>query len=82
MKQNRKLTKVLLMVYLLALTWIILFKLQMDFSNLRDMNYRSVNLSLVNYIVWLSLNFMKKNYTKSKSHILIKWRQKMIIEIW
>ena len=28
MKQNRKLTKVLLMVYLLALTWIILFKLQ------------------------------------------------------
>lgn len=44
MKQNRKLTKVLLMVYLLALTWIILFKLQMDFSNLRDMNYRSVNL--------------------------------------
>lgn len=44
MKQNRKLTKVLLMVYLLALTWIILFKLQVDFSNLRDMNYRSVNL--------------------------------------
>lgn len=31
MKQNRKLTKVLLMVYLLALTWIILFKFQMDF---------------------------------------------------
>ena len=44
MKQNRKLTKVLLMVYLLALTWIILLKLQVDFSNLRDMNYRSVNL--------------------------------------
>lgn len=44
MKQSKKLTKVLLIVYLLALTWIILFKLQVDFSSLRDMNYRSVNL--------------------------------------
>ena len=31
MKQNRKLTKVLLTVYLLALTWIILFKLRWIF---------------------------------------------------
>lgn len=45
MKQNRKLTKVLLMVYLLALTWIILFKLQMDFSNLRDMTTEASILS-------------------------------------
>ena len=45
MKQNRKLTKVLLMVYLLALTWIILFKLQMDFSNLRDMNLSLIHIS-------------------------------------
>ena len=47
MKQNRKLTKVLLMVYLLALTWIILFKLQMDFSNLRDMNYFGIYVSML-----------------------------------
>ena len=44
MKQNRKLTKVFLMVFRLALTWIFLFMLQMDFSILRDLNYRSVNL--------------------------------------
>ena len=59
MKQDRKLAKVLLMVYLLALTWIILFKLQMDFSNLRDMNYRSVNHFFISCLAcetaWLTL---------------------------
>lgn len=46
--QNRanykKLTGVLFAIYLIVLSWIILFKMQFDIAILSDMNFRSVNL--------------------------------------
>ena len=46
MKENRQqnLTKVLLFIYLFVLTWIILFKMQINLSYLGNMNYRNINL--------------------------------------
>ena len=40
--QSKKLTKGLFIVYLLALTWIIIFKLQLSFKDLD--HFRGVNL--------------------------------------
>ena len=40
--QSKKITKGLLIVYLLALTWIIIFKLQFSFKDIDHL--RSVNL--------------------------------------
>lgn len=40
----KKLTGILLVVYLMVLSWIILFKMQFDISLLKNMNFRSVNL--------------------------------------
>lgn len=39
-----KLTKVLLKIYLVILTWIILFKMQLNIMFLINMNFRSINL--------------------------------------
>lgn len=49
MKQNtkfksKKLTIGLLLVYLIVLTWIIVFKLEFDISLLQSTNFRSINL--------------------------------------
>lgn len=40
----KKLTGILLVVYLIVLSWIILFKMQFDISLLKNMNLRSINL--------------------------------------
>lgn len=40
---QRNLTKLLLFIYLLVLTWIILFKMQIDIVNL-EMDYHNINL--------------------------------------
>ena len=46
MKENRdrNLTRGLLLIYLLVLTWIILFKMQINLSYIGRMQYRNVNL--------------------------------------
>jgi len=46
MKENRQrnLTRGLLLIYLLVLTWIILFKMQINLSYIGRMQYRNVNL--------------------------------------
>lgn len=41
---SKKLTWGLFVIYLIVLTWIILFKMELDISLLRNMNFRSVNL--------------------------------------
>lgn len=40
----KKLTEILLIIYLIVLSWIILFKMQFDISFLKNMNFRSINL--------------------------------------
>ena len=40
----KKWTRVLLAIYLVVLSWIILFKMQFDISLLQNMNFRSINL--------------------------------------
>lgn len=46
MKENRRknLTRGLLLIYLLALTWIILFKMQFPLSEIGKTDYRNINL--------------------------------------
>lgn len=44
MKEKQKVTGILLVIYVVVLSWIILFKMQFDISLLKDMNYRSINL--------------------------------------
>lgn len=46
MKENRQrnLTRGLLVIYLLVLTWIILFKMQINLSHIGSMGYRNINL--------------------------------------
>ncbi|WP_422656870.1 VanZ family protein [Paenibacillus sp. EC2-1] len=44
MKKQKKFTLVLLCIYLIVLTWIILLKMEFDFSLLGQMNLRSINL--------------------------------------
>lgn len=47
MNKNNNLKKLiygLFVIYLIALTWIILFKMELDISLLRNMNLRSINL--------------------------------------
>lgn len=41
---QKSLTGVLLVIYLIVLSWIILFKMQFDISLLKNMNFRSINL--------------------------------------
>lgn len=43
-KSQKNITLGLLTVYLIVLTWIILLKMQIDFSLLNNMNLRSINL--------------------------------------
>lgn len=43
-QDTRKLTGALLIIYLIVLSWIILFKMQFDISLLMKMNFRSINL--------------------------------------
>ena len=43
-KRQKKLTVLLLVVYLVVLSWIVLFKMKFDISLLKNMNFRSVNL--------------------------------------
>lgn len=40
----KRITGILLIVYLLVLSWIILFKMQLSISELKNMNFRSINL--------------------------------------
>ena len=42
--KSKKITFVLLFIYLFFLTWIILFKMQLDISILINMNFRNINL--------------------------------------
>lgn len=42
--KQKSLTGVLLGIYLIVLSWIILFKMQFDISLLKNMNFRSINL--------------------------------------
>ncbi|HBE9317395.1 TPA: glycopeptide resistance protein VanZ1 [Clostridioides difficile] len=42
--RKHSITKGLFIVYIIVLTWIILFKLQFDISSLETMNLRSINL--------------------------------------
>lgn len=42
--KSKKLTGGLFFLYFIVLSWIILFKMQLDISLLKDMNFRSVNL--------------------------------------
>ncbi len=42
--KSKKLTQILFIVYLIVLSWIILFKMELDISLLCKMNLRSVNL--------------------------------------
>ncbi|EGT3847991.1 glycopeptide resistance protein VanZ1 [Clostridioides difficile] len=42
--RKHNITKGLFIVYIIVLTWIILFKLQFDISSLETMNLRSINL--------------------------------------
>lgn len=42
--KSKKITYVLLFIYLFFLTWIILFKMQFDISILINMNFRNINL--------------------------------------
>ena len=42
--RKHNITKGLFIVYIIILTWIILFKLQFDISSLETMNLRSINL--------------------------------------
>lgn len=42
--KSEKLTKVLLLIYLIILSWIILCKMQLDISLLKNTNYRNINL--------------------------------------
>ncbi|MDX5658176.1 glycopeptide resistance protein VanZ1 [Clostridioides difficile] len=42
--RKHNITKVLFIVYIIILTWIILFNLQFDISSLETMNLRSINL--------------------------------------
>lgn len=41
---ERRITAVLFIIYLVVLTWIILFKMEFDFSRLSDIRHRSINL--------------------------------------
>ena len=43
-KDSKKLTSVLLAVYLIVLTWIIVFKMSLDIQLFQEMNHRSINL--------------------------------------
>lgn len=43
-KNQKNLTLILLCIYLIVLTWIILLKMEFDFSLLGQMNLRSINL--------------------------------------
>ncbi len=43
-KKLRKLTMGLFVIYFVILTWVILFKMELDISLLQKMNFRSVNL--------------------------------------
>ena len=43
-KDPKKLTSVLLAVYLIVLTWIIVFKMSLDIHLFQEMNHRSINL--------------------------------------
>lgn len=42
--KSEKLTKVLLLIYLIILSWVILCKMQLDISLLKNTNYRNINL--------------------------------------
>ena len=42
--KSKKLTQILFVVYFIVLSWIILFKMELDISLLCKMNLRSVNL--------------------------------------
>lgn len=42
--RERRITQILFVFYLLALTWIILLKMQFDFSSLKNMHIRNINL--------------------------------------
>ena len=41
---SKKLTSVLFVIYLIVLTWIIVFKMSLDLHLFQDMNHRSINL--------------------------------------
>lgn len=43
-RPSKNLTRFLFILYLIVLTWVILFKMELDFSLLKNMNYRSINL--------------------------------------
>ncbi len=43
-KNQKIITKILFIIYLMILTWIILFKMQTDFSQLVNTGYRNINL--------------------------------------
>ena len=43
-EQQRKMTKILFIIYVIILTWVILFKMQTDFSVMFQMRFRSINL--------------------------------------
>ncbi|WP_054955110.1 VanZ family protein [Paenibacillus dakarensis] len=44
LKKQKNITLSLLVTYLIVLTWIILFKMETDFSILKSMNLRNINL--------------------------------------
>ena len=43
-RPSKNLTRFLFILYLIVLTWVILFKMELDFSLLKNMNDRSINL--------------------------------------
>ena len=43
-RPSKNLTRFLFILYLIVLTWFILFKMELDFSLLKNMNDRSINL--------------------------------------
>ena len=43
-KRSKMLTATLFAIYLIALSWIVLFKMQLDFAPLANMNLRNINL--------------------------------------